>query len=116
MIAKKSKDKITHQSYYYFQVTGQEMFSWTGRNGSEHWLTSLGNNSCNHGLPTLMEDSGFIRDKQSLPVTSFSYGPMPYESQNAKVRLGPLTCRNPDVESLQVSNIFYWRFFSFKFN
>ena len=49
----------------------------------------------NQGLPTLKVDNGIIRDKTLLPILSLSYGPMLYESQSAKVILGPLTCHPP---------------------
>ena len=39
-----------------------------------------------------MVDNGFIKNKNLLPIISISFGPMPYESQSAKVKLGPLTC------------------------
>ena len=39
-----------------------------------------------------MSDTVFIRDKEILPITSFSYGPMEFEAQQARVKLGPLTC------------------------
>ena len=68
------------------------MFSWKSHNGSQQWLTSLGNDSCNHMLPISRVDSGLIKEKNLLPITSLSYGPMPYELQSAKVKLGPLTC------------------------
>ena len=71
------------------------MFSWKGRDGSVQWISNLGNNSCNNGFPTMMVDNGVISNKNLLPVTSLSYGPMPYESQSAKVKLGPLTCHPP---------------------
>ena len=49
----------------------------------------------NQGLPTLKVDNGIIRDKTLLPILSLAYGPMLYESQSAKVILGPLTCHPP---------------------
>ena len=68
------------------------MFSWKGRDGSVQWLDKLGNNSCNRGLPALMEDSGSIKDKNLLPITAIEYGPMAHESQSGNVTLGPLIC------------------------
>ena len=38
-----------------------------------------------------MKDTGFIRDKDNLPITGFSYS-MQDEAQKAKIKLGPLTC------------------------
>ena len=69
------------------------MFSWKGYDGSQQWLTSLGDNSCNLALPTSLVDNGFIGDKKLLPITSISYGPMPYKLQRAQVKLGPLICQ-----------------------
>ena len=73
------------------------MFSLKDRNGTEYWPESLGNSSCNHIYPQWMKDVEYIRDMDVLPVTGFSYGPMKFEAQEAKVKLGPLTC-HPDED------------------
>jgi len=80
-------------------VTDEKMFSLKDRNGTEYWPESLGNSSCNHIYPQWMKDVEYIRDMNVLPVTGFSYGPMKFEAQEAKVKLGPLTC-HPDENSI----------------
>merc|ERR1712008_166250 len=93
-------------------VTGEKMISLKDRNGTEYWPESLGNlkpKTCNHIYPQWMKDVEYIKDMDVLPITGFSYGPMTMvdlslcamqsEVQEAKVKLGPLTCHQ-DANSI----------------
>ena len=40
-----------------------------------------------------MQDIGTISNKNMLPITAFSYGPLEYELEKAKVTFGPLKCK-----------------------
>ena len=52
-----------------FQFEGQHFLTLFDRNGDDYPLTTLGNNSCNSKYPTIMLDSGYITDKNILPLT-----------------------------------------------
>jgi len=93
-------------------LTSEKMLSLKDRNGTEYWPESLGNlkpKTCNHIYPQWMKDVEYIKDMDVLPITGFSYGPitmvdlslcaMQSEVQEAKVKLGPLTCHQ-DANSI----------------
>ena len=48
--------------------------------------------NCNAKLPEWQFDEGVITDKNLLPITQFSYGPLEYDLEEAKVSIGSLKC------------------------
>lgn len=48
--------------------------------------------NCDAKEPNWLADEGVITDKNILPITEFAYGPMEYEMQKAKVKIGHLKC------------------------
>ena len=48
--------------------------------------------NCNAKLPEWQFDEGIITDKNLLPITQFSYGPLEYDLEEAKVSIGSLKC------------------------
>ena len=48
--------------------------------------------NCDAKVPEWQVDEGTITDKDLLPITEFSYGPMKYDLEQAKVSIGSLKC------------------------
>ena len=70
--------------------------SWSDRSGMSHIVENLGQNLCNSKDPIWQVDSGKFEDKNLLPITSITYGGIKFENQNAKIKLGALTCHPPE--------------------
>lgn len=48
--------------------------------------------NCDAKEPNWVADEGVITDKTILPITEFAYGPMEYDMQKAKIKIGHLKC------------------------
>ena len=48
--------------------------------------------NCDAKLPDWQVDEGTITDKDLLPMTGFTYGPMKYDLEQAKISIGSLKC------------------------
>ena len=61
-----------------------------------------------------MKDVGFIREKENLPITAVYYGPMLLEGEQARIKVGPLTClpaTQEDPFDVKVSQIGIFKMF-----
>jgi hypothetical protein len=70
------------------------LFLWSDRNSNKHPLINLQSNNCDFKNPEKFSDVATITQKDLLPITSVSYGPITYEFQVANATIGPLIC-NP---------------------
>ena len=68
------------------------MLQWTDRHGTTHPVDKLGKNQCNLKAPKIFTDKGEILDKNLLPIHGFSYGPLRFKAESAKVTIGSLKC------------------------
>ena len=48
--------------------------------------------NCDSKTPTWLNDTGLITNKNLLPITSFNYGPLKYDIEEANVQIGKLKC------------------------
>ena len=48
--------------------------------------------NCNAMMAEWTQDTGFITNSSLLPITSFSYGPLKTEGEQAKIHVGNLKC------------------------
>ena len=55
--------------------------------------------NCDARLPLWAEDSGFINNKDILPITGVTYGPLSFELEQANFTIGPLRCSG-EIESI----------------
>ena len=69
-----------------------DLFLWSDRNNIKHPLTNLQSNNCDFKNPEKFSDVATITQKDLLPITSVSYGPITYEFQVANATIGPLIC------------------------
>ena len=83
--------------FFYFQYLNQEQLFWVDRSGVQHTLATLGNNSCDARIPTMMTDIGEINDMTKLPASKIFYGPL-HESAKMIIYVGPLECVPKDED------------------
>jgi len=74
---------------------GAPLFTWTDTQGIQHTLPG---SNCNQNAPVWKKDSIEITDLASLPIKKISYGPLVYETEEAKVVISALTCEPPALE------------------
>jgi len=75
-----------------YQFNGQTLLQWIDRHGNTHPMANLGASQCNLKAPTIFVDEGEIADKSLLPIKGFSYGPLRFEAESAKITIGKLKC------------------------
>jgi len=84
---------------------GQDQVYFDGEHYGEHLCSCNNYNNCtgqealhntcncdNTAVPQWMEDTGKLTNMSALPVMAFKYGPLTYETQQAKFRVGRLRC------------------------
>ena len=90
-------------SFLTFQFENENRMTWIDRHGTEHPLTTIGNNNCDARKPFLVTDTDDFTDLEKLPILGITYGPLAHEAEEMTVTIGPLIC-NP-VQDGQVTDI-----------
>ena len=89
---------------YIFQLMENDLFLWSDRNNNKHPLVNLQSNNCDFKNPEKFSDVATITQKDLLPITSVSYGPITYELQAANATIGPLICHPWNMTNQDAKN------------
>ena len=71
---------------------------WRDKSGNWHSVQQLGENQCDLNYHAWLSDSEILSNKSLLPITGVKYGPMPFEAQKLKIKVGSLRCEPPIVD------------------